>query len=324
MIRFWHTVLVTDGKVIKSYSDIPGFFMWVDRWVFATLLSAQADTEPGVLVELGAYLGKSAVIIGNAVRPGERFVVVDLFGREDLLADAPGGAANREENQTQYRNLTREKFEANYSALHTTLPEVVENLTSAITQHVEPGSARFVHIDAGHLYEQVHEDIVNVKKLLRRGGVVAFDDFRTEHTPGVSAAIWQAVFEDGLIPIAVTPQKLYGVYDDSADKYLDVLRKFVTDDPRRRWWMQEQQVLGRPLLRIKNAQETAPAPKIAPRALRPVKSPKPERNPTVANSSIGYRVLRNLARNYLPSGVRRRLKAAQRKRHETTPRMSAR
>ena len=76
---------MTEALTIKSWSDIPGFFRWVDRWVFDALLKSQEDSPLGNLVELGTYQAKSAVIIGSFVRPGERFVAVDLFGREDLL-----------------------------------------------------------------------------------------------------------------------------------------------------------------------------------------------------------------------------------------------
>ena len=64
----------------KSFYDIPGFFWWLDRKVFSAVLKSQEDSPLGTLVELGAYQGKSAVIIGDHVRDGERFVVVDLFG----------------------------------------------------------------------------------------------------------------------------------------------------------------------------------------------------------------------------------------------------
>lgn len=243
-------------STIHSYADLPGFFRWIDRHVFAALLKSQQDSPLGTLVELGTFQGKSAVIIGDFHRPGERFVALDLFGREDLLTEDASGAANRSENREQYANLQREQFEQNYLALHSTLPEIVEGLSGEIVDHVAPGTARFIHVDAGHLYNQVREDVVNVKSLLRPGGLVAFDDYRTPHTPGVSAAVWQAVFQDGLIPVALTPQKLYGVYDDPSP-YQETLRAFVRDDPRMRWWMEEQQVLGRPLLRLVHI----PAPK---------------------------------------------------------------
>ena len=64
--------------------------------LFSRLLEAQTDV-PGDLVELGAYLGKSAVIIGSHLREGERFVVVDLFGAEAVLGDSRADRENRRE-----------------------------------------------------------------------------------------------------------------------------------------------------------------------------------------------------------------------------------
>jgi hypothetical protein len=45
------------------------------------------------------------------------------------------------------------------------------------------------------------------------GGFVIFDDIITLHTPGVTAAVWEGVFHDGLIPVYQT-HKLYGTWND--------------------------------------------------------------------------------------------------------------
>ena len=82
---------VTKGPaVIKAFVRIPGWFFWVDRLLFASLLHVQSGSAAGVLVELGAFPGKNAVIIGDFVRPGYRFVALDLFGRTDLLEPGQG------------------------------------------------------------------------------------------------------------------------------------------------------------------------------------------------------------------------------------------
>ena len=171
---------------------------------------------------------------------------------------------NRNENRQQYKNLNRQQFESNYLALHDVLPEVHEGLSTDILDLVEPSSARFVHVDAGHMYDQVRQDVINAQTILRPGGIVAFDDYRTEHTPGVSAAVWQAVISDGLVPVAITPQKMYAIHaGDDPEPYRDALKAFVESD-RSKWWMQEQYVLGRPLLRIKHIPATPPAPPAPP------------------------------------------------------------
>lgn len=232
--------------LVKSFYDIPGWFRWLDMTVFEALLQAQSSAEPGVLVELGTYLGKSAVIIGNHVRAGERFVALDLFGNTDILSDSPQDHANRRESLKSYKTLTRQQFENNYLALHPELPTIVQGLSSEIVQHVEPGSARFVHVDASHVYAHVRVDAVNTKSLLRPNGIAVFDDFRSEHTPGVSAAVWEAVFRDGLIPLLLTTQKFYGVYAEP-EPYYSVLRDLFASDARYRW--EEQEIAGRKVLR---------------------------------------------------------------------------
>ena len=114
------------------------------------------------------------------------------------------------------------------------------------------------------MYDQVRQDVINAQTILRPGGIVAFDDYRTEHTPGVSAAVWQAVISDGLVPVAITPQKMYAIHaGDDPEPYRDALKAFVEGD-RSKWWMQEQYVLGRPLLRIKHLPATPPAPPVPP------------------------------------------------------------
>jgi hypothetical protein len=233
---------------VKSFYDIPGWFRWLDMTMFHALLDAQSDSEPGVLVELGTYLGKSAVVIGDHVRDGDRFVAVDLFGDTDVLGQSPADVANRRESTKSYGTLTRRTFEENYLALHPQLPEIIQGPSSDVVGHVEPGTARFVHVDASHMYAHVAVDARNARDLLRPGGVVVFDDYRGEHTPGVAAAVWAAVAQDGLIPVALTTQKFYGVYDDPAP-YSSVLRDLFNGDERYQW--EKQQIMGHDVLRAR-------------------------------------------------------------------------
>jgi hypothetical protein len=60
---------------------------------------------------------------------------------------------------------------------------------------------------------------------------VVFDDFRSEHTPGTSAAVWEAVASDGLVPVALTPQKMYAVFSDP-EPYLRAVEALVAADDR--------------------------------------------------------------------------------------------
>ena len=212
----------------RTLNDVPGWFFWMDRLMFDTLLTAQQDTPNGHLVELGCFLGKSAIVIGAYRREDERFVVVDLFEYTDLLGV---NQRNLSESKRSYSSLTQQAFEQNYEALRGELPEVIAGLSSSVTDHLPDGSVRFMHVDASHLYEAVRGDVAAAKQLLRPGGLVVFDDFRSEHTPGTTAAVWEAVVNDGLVPVALTPNKMYAVFSDP-EPYLAAAEALAADDDR--------------------------------------------------------------------------------------------
>ncbi|MCT9076264.1 class I SAM-dependent methyltransferase [Streptomyces fulvoviolaceus] len=189
--------------------DVPGWFPPLDQVLFTWLLDRQKTHGlHGDLLELGAYMGKSAILLGRHLGGDEEFTVCDLFGSE-----APDGA-NRAEASKSYASLTRQAFERNYLSFHDTLPRVIEGPTSVISKEVAAGTCRFVHIDASHLYEHVYDDIGAAREILLPEGVVVLDDFRSEHTPGVSVAVWEAVLNRGLRPLCLSTQKLYGTWGD--------------------------------------------------------------------------------------------------------------
>ncbi|MEU7483071.1 class I SAM-dependent methyltransferase [Streptomyces sp. NPDC042319] len=194
-----------------TLADVEGWFFGQDQLLFDWLLTHQARTGVrGDLLEMGAYMGKSAVFLGRHLNPGEEFTVCDLFD------STPGDEANAGEMARSYATLTRRAFEANYLAFHDELPTVLQGPTTLVPERVAPGSCRFVHIDASHLYDHVRGDLAAARRVLSPEGVVALDDYRAEHTPGVSAAVWEALFTQGLRPICVGRSKFYGTWGDPA------------------------------------------------------------------------------------------------------------
>ncbi|MFC1404375.1 MULTISPECIES: class I SAM-dependent methyltransferase [Streptacidiphilus] len=195
----------------ERLDDIPGWFFANDRVLFDWFLGDFQREVHGDLLELGVYLGKSAVLLGHYLHPDEKLTVCDLFDSE-VADDEANGAEVADFYQS---TLSRVRFEQNYLAFHDTLPEIIQAPTSALADgRVPAGSCRFVHVDASHLYEHVVGDIQVAREVLLPDGVVVLDDYRTEHTPGVAAAVWQAVLDHGLHPICVSPQKFYGTWGD--------------------------------------------------------------------------------------------------------------
>lgn len=231
---------MSDPTPSRTINDIPGWFTWTDQQLFRYFLGAAAPEQPGDLVELGVYLGKSAVLIGEYQRPEERFVVCDLFNADSDLA-------NNIENTRSYRSLTRDSFEDNYRAVRGDLPEVVQGPSSTITEHVSPASVRFMHIDASHLYEHVVTDIESALSLLTADGIVVFDDFQSRHTPGVAAAVWSAVVDGRLKPICLSPSKLYATMADPEPIRLG-LQSWLTKFGRLLW--ETQEIAGLEVVRL--------------------------------------------------------------------------
>ena len=240
----------------RSFDDVPGWFYNTDAVLFDWFLRRQLRLDqPGDLLEMGAYLGKSAVMLRQYLRHGETFTVCDLFGSE-----APS-AHNEREQRGSYADLTRRAFEANFLAFHEELPHVLQAPTSVVPHEVAENSCRFVHVDASHMYEHVRPDIDSARTVLGPDGIVVLDDYRSAHTPGVACAAWQAVLEGGLRPVCVSPQKMYGTWADPAavqDELHTELRE------RGDCWLQWQEVAGRRLLLV-GAHKAAPPPVPEPR-----------------------------------------------------------
>ena len=212
--------------------DIPGWFSVTDQHAFQWILEYQNFLGlSGDLLELGVFKGKSAIYIGGYLKPGEKFTVCDLFEEVNSSHEIDFQAAKF------YKNLTQEEFEKNYLSFHSMLPSIIKGPSSSINNYLERNSCRFVHIDASHVYEHVREDISNSKSILCENGVVAFDDYRTEHTPGTAAAVWEAILNDELNPIFHTSGKLYCTWGDPLSLQAEIIRRaaqtssYVTSDP---------------------------------------------------------------------------------------------
>ncbi|MFC9741625.1 class I SAM-dependent methyltransferase [Streptomyces noursei] len=303
-------------------SEVKGWFFTADQLLFDWFLRHQQDRGvAGDLLELGAYMGKSAIFLGARLRPEERFTVCDLF-------DSPAeDASNSREMAKSYATLTRRAFEANYLSFHDELPVVVQGLSSSVSEHVAADSVRFAHIDASHLYAHVHGDILAVRELLADAGVVVMDDYRAEHCPGVAAATWQAVTDHGLRPICVTGTKFYGTWGDP-EPYRTGLLAWLAE--RGDVWHEVQEVNGAPLVRLsaKGAKEPAhpvsrheAAPARAADAAKPGKpAAKPGKPAEAARPVVGRPAprpprgaLRRVALDVLPPVVTRALVRARKR-----------
>ncbi|MEV6052660.1 class I SAM-dependent methyltransferase [Streptomyces sp. NPDC052107] len=258
--------------------DVPGWFPVLDQLLFDWFLNRQETTEMrGDLLEVGVYMGKSAIFVGRHQRPGERYTVCDLFE-----GDAPDDA-NQAESTKSYSALTRRVFEENYLSFHDELPRVLQGPSSVVPGEVEPRSCRFVHIDASHLYEHVHGDIGAARDLLLPDGIVVLDDFRSEHTPGVSIATWEAVLNRGLRPICLSTQKLYGTWGDPEPIQQELLA-MVRE--RSDCHLSVQEAAGHRIVRLKSKGMRAPEFPASKHAKAAQPQPVPQETPASAPAPV--------------------------------------
>lgn len=249
-----------------AYDQVNGWFSGYDQVLFDWFLTRRsgAEEKPGDLLELGAFMGKSAIFLGGYLREGEEFTVCDLF-------DSPApDDSNLAEMQDSYPTLTRRGFETNYLAFREELPTIIQAPTFVVADRVRPASCRFVHIDASHLYEHVVQDIASSRVVAAPGAVVVFDDYRSEHCPGVAAAVWAAVATGELHLICVSASKLYATWDDAAPYQAELLTWL---EGRKDLWHGVDLVAGQSLVRIGDEGAVPPAP---PQPLRPAPEPVAE------------------------------------------------
>lgn len=287
--------------------EVKGWFWPADQILFDWFLSRQ-NADPsggGDLLELGAYLGKSAIFLGGYLKEGEEFTVCDLF-------DSPAeDDSNDDEMRRSYATLTRQAFEANYRSFHDELPTVVQAVTAVLPDRVRPASCRFVHVDASHLYAHVHADVETSRLLAAPGAVVVFDDFRAEHCPGVAAAVWGAVDARRLHVLCITQHKMYATWDDPEPLRTE-LAVFLAG--REDLWHGVEEVAGAPLIRITGRKAVPPphprsrheavAPGPAPEPV-PVPAAVPSRRTPPRRSPLARRLARDLLPPVLTRTVRR-------------------
>lgn len=191
-------------EFFQDTKRIPGWLSFHDAAVMDGILSHQSeDGTKGNLLEIGVYAGKSAVLLGLHLQPKEEFHVCDIFGE-------PTDSRNSDEILRSYKNLSRIRFEENYNEFLGKLPTIHECLSLELPRILKDNKFRLIHIDGSHLYEHVVKDLEFATSAIdRQGGIIAVDDFRAQHTVGVAAALWKSILTGTLIPLVITPAKIY-------------------------------------------------------------------------------------------------------------------
>lgn len=240
--------------------SVRGWLHPLDAKVLCLLAEYQHDHgHHGDLLEIGAFEGKTAILLGYLTSEPDRIVVSDIFGEPSAKIDE------------WYRGLSRDVFQANFLRFHPRLPVVHQGPSSALADLEQAGRFRMVHVDGSHRFDDVHADAAIARTMLDESGIVIFDDYRGAHVPGVAAAVWDEVISGRLHPFCLTENKLYGTWSGATAEVIDRLRSRLAGEPT--LYLAEEEVLGHrmllalpPAYRVPNG--SLPA-RVARRALPP-------------------------------------------------------
>ncbi|MAH06821.1 hypothetical protein CMI38_01060 [Candidatus Pacearchaeota archaeon] len=137
----------------------------------------------GHFVEIGAWMGRSTKFMGKLIKDTEIvFDVVDHFkgnldhSYQQEIVKLYGGCIYKQFK----RNMEKENCWAEINQVH------VEYSSDAVN-HYKNESLDFVYIDASHDYPSVYADIKGWIKKVKKGGVIAGDDY--DNCPGVKRAV---------------------------------------------------------------------------------------------------------------------------------------
>jgi hypothetical protein len=195
--------------ISEGRKSVPGWFHNEDAALFSLLSELQHEQGiVGDLVEIGVYQGASAILLGYLAGPDEQVVLNDLFGSPIVAAP------DVSEDLAIYDGLELDAFLAQWHRFHAGEPgEIIVGPSSMLLDHTWDRPVRFIHIDGGHTYDVVQNDIAVAREALAgAGGIAVFDDVRAANAPGVAAAVWGAVESGDLVPFAHT-WKLYATWD---------------------------------------------------------------------------------------------------------------
>ena len=158
--------------IATEHTRMEGWFFPLDQLAFYELFALQDDLSiSGDVIEIGVYHGKSLVLLSLLKNDSETLFGFDLYG-EDF------------EERTLENLALYGKNEAVSLVKCDTSQLSVDDLSSTFS-----APARFLHIDAGHEYHEVLEQLHMFSPYLADRGIIAMDDYQDREFPGIEAAV---------------------------------------------------------------------------------------------------------------------------------------
>ena len=159
--------------VEKDAANIDGWFFQPDIYSFITIFETLRNSGvTGGIVEVGVYHAKSLVLISLLKQDTQKVWGFDLFP-DDMKEIAE-------------QNLIAYGCKKEVSLIQGLTGDISTDLLDQLFE--DPIS--FLHIDAGHEYFEVLEQLKIFSPYLSERAIIAMDDFQDREFPGVSAAVF--------------------------------------------------------------------------------------------------------------------------------------
>lgn len=149
--------------------------------------------QGGVIAEIGVAYGDFSQALINQLHP-QKFVAIDLFMFEKN--EEPWGRNNLATSGLTHEEYYKDRFK------HLDQVEVVKGYSWDKLADFEDEYFDYIYLDADHSYEEVKKDIAQIKKKLKTGGFVQFNDYTTMAPTllkpyGVAKAVNELLLEGG-------------------------------------------------------------------------------------------------------------------------------
>lgn len=202
---------------MTKYSEVrklSGWLAWQDFQIMMALISHQ-NSRTNSLLEIGVHHGKSFISMAQ-VSNRRRLYAIDIFGRQDLNVDDSG----RGDKDVFVKNLERFAVDSG----RVVIDERLSNDVSASDVISAVGEIDFFHIDGGHHFSAVTNDLNLARSTVADTGVVAIDDTYRPEWPEVTLAVFSnQEFLNDFKLFAIGFNKSYWCRPDCVDEYQNVL-----------------------------------------------------------------------------------------------------
>jgi len=211
------------SRQYRKIELVPGWLDFANAELMYEFACNREILGAGNVLEVGTFFGKSAIALAYGLNQGETITVVDPFGTVIFDSNASFDISNQ---NNLFRNLTLKKFRNFYNFAHSKPPIVLVGLSRSILPKLKE-KYKIIHIDGGHSYQDVKDDIRFSLKLLAEKSLIIFDDYGHGDYPGVKAAVDEAISAEQIIPI-IFLGKLYAATPEFADELIKDTEKYLS------------------------------------------------------------------------------------------------